>query len=90
MQQTFYQNLELFLLVLSFRYIYLKQRKILLQLRKIIGAIFGYRITKVIFNYAHRTNQIFQISLVVNLLKRVFYGFYIILQCVYLDFLIQN
>ena len=35
------------------------KERFLLQLRKIIGAIFGYRITKVIFNYAHRTNQIF-------------------------------
>lgn len=29
------------------------------QLRKIIGAIFGYKITKIIFNYASKTNKIF-------------------------------
>lgn len=35
------------------------KEKFILQLRKIIGAIFGYQITKIIFNYGHRTNQIF-------------------------------
>ena len=29
------------------------------QLRKIIAALFGYRITTVIFEYAHKTNQVF-------------------------------
>lgn len=29
------------------------------QLRKIIGAIFGYRITCIIFDFGHKTNQIF-------------------------------
>lgn len=29
------------------------------QLRKMIGAIFGYRVTKIIFNYAHKTNEVF-------------------------------
>lgn len=29
------------------------------QLRKVIGAICGYRVTKVIFNYAHKTNEVF-------------------------------
>lgn len=35
------------------------KEKFILQLRKIIGAIFGYQITKIIFNYGHRVNQIF-------------------------------
>lgn len=29
------------------------------QLRKVIGAICGYRVTKIIFNYAHKTNEVF-------------------------------
>lgn len=29
------------------------------QLRKVIGAVCGYRVTKVIFNYAHKTNEVF-------------------------------
>ncbi|WP_285814919.1 AI-2E family transporter [Thomasclavelia cocleata] len=29
------------------------------QLRKVIGAVCGYRVTKIIFNYAHKTNEVF-------------------------------
>lgn len=29
------------------------------QLRKVIGAVCGYRVTKIIFDYAHKTNEVF-------------------------------
>lgn len=35
------------------------KEKFLRQFRKLIGAIFGYKITKVIFDYAHKTNIVF-------------------------------
>lgn len=35
------------------------KERFLSQTRKLVGAIFGYRISKVIFEYAHKTNQIF-------------------------------
>lgn len=40
-------------------YLLSNKETFLRQLRKAIGALFGYRITKIIFMYAHKTNEVF-------------------------------
>lgn len=40
-------------------YLLCHKETFLRQLRKAIGAIFGYKISKVIFDYAHKTNEVF-------------------------------